>query len=211
MLRLIFGGTFDPIHKGHVTTSLAAFAEVGADIMQVMPSALPPHRDYPGATAEQRLAMVQLAYAEHAKVIAEDWELRRQGHSYSLLTLQEMRDKWPDDSLVFLLGNDAFANLDSWFGWQQLLDVAHLAVMRRPAQNTPWTPAVKQLVAERQSSTLTTLQTQSHGAIYLLDTPDVAISATALRAALATGQSWRDWAHPDVANYIEKHHIYGQL
>ncbi|RUO74258.1 nicotinate-nucleotide adenylyltransferase [Pseudidiomarina sediminum] len=211
MLRVVFGGTFDPIHKGHVQTSLAAFAELGAEIMHVMPSALPPHRDYPGATAEQRLAMVDLAYSEVTQVIAEDWELRREGHSYSLLTLQEMRETWPNDSLVFLLGNDAFANLDSWFGWQQLLDYAHLAVMRRPAQTTPWTAAVQGLVEARQTTALTELHQQRSGAIYLLDTPDIAISATALRAALATGQSWREWVAPKVADYIEKHHLYGQL
>jgi nicotinate-nucleotide adenylyltransferase len=198
MLRVIFGGTFDPIHQGHVTTSLAAFAELNGDLMHVMPSAQPPHRDYPGASAEQRLAMVELAYAGHPQIIAEDCELKREGPSYSLLTLQEMHARWPQDQLVFLLGNDAFAKLDSWYGWQELLQYADLAVMRRDAQDTPWTPAVEQLVRSHSDS------------IYLLETPNIAVSATELRAAIANNKAWRDQVPNAVANYIEQHHLYGR-
>lgn len=198
MLRVIFGGTFDPLHNGHVTTSLAAFAELDADVMHVMPSAQPPHRDYPGASAEQRLAMVKLAYKDHPGVIAEDCELRRKGPSYSLLTLKEMHQRWPNDKLIFLLGNDAFAKLDTWFGWQELLKFADLAVMRRDAQNTPWNPAVEELVL-------------THGSqIRLLNTPDIAVSATELRAAIAADKAWRTHVPLSVADYIEEQHVYGR-
>lgn len=198
MLRVIFGGTFDPIHNGHVTTSLAAFAELNADVLHVMPSAQPPHRDYPGASAAQRLTMVELAYAEQPNVVAEDCELKRNGPSYSLLTLQEMQQRWPDDKLIFLLGNDAFAKLDTWYGWQELLDYADLAVMQRLAQDTPWTPAVQELVRSRSAQ------------IKFLNTPNVAVSATELRAAIAANGAWRDQVPAPVADFIEQHHLYGR-
>ncbi|WP_417682228.1 nicotinate (nicotinamide) nucleotide adenylyltransferase [Pseudidiomarina aquimaris] len=198
MLRVIFGGTFDPIHNGHVTTSLAAFNELKADCMHVMPSAQPPHRDYPGASAEQRLTMVQLAYAEQPNIIAEDCELKRSGPSYSLLTLQEMQQRWPQDKLIFLLGNDAFAKLDTWYGWQELLHYADLAVMRRQAQDTPWSPAVTELV-------------RTHSAqIKQLNTPNVAVSATELRAAIAANRAWREQVPEAVAAFIEQQHLYGR-
>lgn len=198
MLRVIFGGTFDPIHNGHVTTSLAALAELSGDVMHVMPSAQPPHRDYPGASAEQRLAMVELAYAEQEKVVAEDCELRRNGPSYSLLTLQEMRARWPHDKLIFLLGNDAFAKLDSWYGWQELLSYADLAVMQRNAQDTPWTPAVQELARTQRAK------------LHFLSTPNIAISATELRAAIQANGDWRTQVPPKVARYIEQQHLYGR-
>lgn len=198
MLRVIFGGTFDPIHNGHVKTSLAACAELNADCMHVMPSAQPPHRDYPGASAEQRLDMVKLAYAEHAHVLAEDCELRRDGPSYSLLTLREMQQRWPDDQLIFLLGNDAFAKLDTWYGWQELLHYADLAVMRRQAQDTPWTPAVQELVRTHAKQ------------IRQLQTPNIALSATDLRTAIAANGEWRQHVPRKVARYIEEHHLYGR-
>ncbi|WP_258807139.1 nicotinate (nicotinamide) nucleotide adenylyltransferase [Pseudidiomarina sp. CB1] len=198
MLRIIFGGTFDPIHNGHVTTSLAAFAELDGDVMHVMPSAQPPHRDYPGASAEQRLTMVELAYAGSPQVVAENWELKRDGPSYSLLTLREMHERWPQDKLIFLLGNDAFAKLDSWYGWQELLNYADLAVMQRLAQDTPWTPAVEAFVRTHSNK------------VHLLNTPNIAVSATELRAAIASDTAWREQVPPRVARFIEQQHLYGR-
>ncbi|RUO59452.1 nicotinate-nucleotide adenylyltransferase [Pseudidiomarina insulisalsae] len=209
MLRVIFGGTFDPIHNGHVTTSLAAFAELEANQMHVVPSAQPPHRDYPGASAGQRLAMVKLAFAECPGVLPDDCELRRDGPSYSLLTLQEMRRRWPDDNITFLLGNDAFAKLDTWYGWQQLTEVANLAVMRRADQDTPWSPAVEALYHQHGCDALSQFHQHRQGQILLLETPDVAISATALREAIAENKDWREKVPVNVATYIEQYRLYG--
>ncbi|MDN7123342.1 nicotinate-nucleotide adenylyltransferase [Pseudidiomarina sp. 1APP75-32.1] len=208
MLRVIFGGTFDPIHNGHVQTSLAAFRLLKADHMQVMPSAQPPHRDYPGATPEQRLAMVRLAYAAHADIVAENWELERERPSYSLLTLQEMRATWPQDQLIFLLGNDAFAKLDSWHGWQQLLDVAHLAVMQRPHETSSWSEGVRQLAARHQVDNVQELHDRPAGCMICLPTPEIEVSATLLRDRIAASGAWEQFVPEAVAAYIKQQQLY---
>lgn len=208
MLRVIYGGTFDPIHRGHVETSLAAFSQLDATVMHVVPSAQPPHRDYPGASATQRLAMAQLAYAAIPKIQVEDWELRRTGPSYSLLTLQELRARWPEDPLVFLLGDDAFAKLDTWHGWQQLLHYAHLAVMQRPHQTHQWSTAVQDLYQQHQAISPQTLRQHLAGRILTLATPAIDVSATALRQAIANHGSWQHWVTPAVANYIHANGLY---
>lgn len=211
MLRVIFGGTFDPIHKGHVETSLAAFRLLEADVMHVMPSAQPPHRDYPGASAEQRLAMVRLAYAEHSDIVAESWELKRERPSYSLLTLQEMQQHWPQDKLVFLLGNDAFAKLHTWHGWQHLLEVAHLAVMQRPHETMSWSADVKALATKHQVSNIQQLHQHPAGNIICLPTPEIEVSATQLRERIATQDAWEELVPGAVAAYIKQQQLYQRI
>ncbi|KFZ28671.1 hypothetical protein IDAT_07960 [Pseudidiomarina atlantica] len=208
MLRLIFGGTFDPIHRGHIETSLSAFAHLSADCMHVVPSAQPPHRDYPGASATQRLRMTELAYAELPQVYVDDCELRREGPSYSLLTLQQMRAQWPTDSLVFLLGDDAFAKLDTWHGWQQLLSHAHLAVMQRPHHASQWSPTVQALYQQHRATECEDLHQRTAGHILTLATPAIDVSATSLRHAIASGGEWRHWVAPAVADYIQQQGLY---
>ncbi|WP_411358763.1 nicotinate-nucleotide adenylyltransferase [Pseudidiomarina salilacus] len=208
MLRLIFGGTFDPIHRGHIETSLSAFQQLSAHCMHVVPSAQPPHRDYPGASATQRLRMTELAYAELPQVYVDDCELRREGPSYSLLTLQQMRAQWPDDGLVFLLGDDAFAKLDTWHGWQQLLSYAHLAVMQRPHHASQWSPAVQALYQQHRATTSYELHQRTAGHILTLATPAIDVSATRLRRAIANHSEWRHWVAPAVADYIHQQGLY---
>lgn len=208
MLRVIFGGTFDPIHKGHVQTSLAAFTQLKAERLHVMPSAQPPHRGGPTATAEQRLEMVRLAFTDYPQVIAEPWELDRQRLSYSLLTLQEMQQQWPEDTLVFLLGDDAFAKLNTWHRWQELVQVAHLAVMQRPDQDVCWAAEVEQLAQQRRVTDSHALKQQQAGCILCLDTPAIDVSATALRSKISHQQPWEHLVPPAVAHYIKQHQLY---
>lgn len=208
MLRVIFGGTFDPIHNGHVLTSLFAFHLLKGDQLHVMPSAQPPHRDFPGASAAQRLEMVRLAYADQPDVCAEPWELQRERTSYSLLTLQEMHNQWPEDKLVFLLGNDAFAKLHTWHGWQQLLDVAHLAVMQRPHETKEWSSEVQALAQRHQVKEIDKLHQTPNGAIICLPTPEIALSATELRQAMAAHGPWEQHVPDSVADYIKQQQLY---
>lgn len=210
MLRLILGGSFDPIHWGHLRPLVQAFELLHADQLLLLPSARPPHRDGLGASASQRLAMAQLAAAELAPLpcCADDWELTQQRPSYTAITLQQLHQRWPHDTLVFVLGADAFAQLDSWYHWQQLLDYAHLLVLQRPQQNAPWSAAVQHLVQQKRASTVEQLQHQQHGLIAFADTTAVDISATAIRAAIVHQQPWRQYLPSSVADYIEQQQLY---
>ncbi|WP_339878265.1 nicotinate-nucleotide adenylyltransferase [Pseudidiomarina gelatinasegens] len=208
MMRAILGGTFDPIHWGHLRPALAVSVHIEAQHLHLIPSAQPPHRSYPGATAEQRLAMAELAANELMNCSADGWELQQQRKSYTQLTLQQLHQRWPNDTLVFLLGEDAFAGLQSWFNWQQLLDHAHFVVMRRPhAQNT-FSPALQQWLTQVQVDRVSALHQNTHGHVYLAETPAVNISATAIRQAIQANQPWQHWVPSSVADYIQAEELY---
>lgn len=209
MLRLILGGSFDPIHWGHLRPLTQAFALLQADQMVLLPSAQPPHRDGLAATASQRFAMAQLAAAELAPLPcnADDWELQQARPSYTAVTLAQLQQRWPHDQLVFVLGDDAFAQLDSWYHWQQLFDYAHLLVLQRPQQQRPWSAALQQLVQQR-TATVDQLKQQPHGLITFAATDAVSISATAIRTAIANQQPWRQYLPASVADYIEQQQLY---
>lgn len=210
MLRLVLGGSFDPIHWGHLRPLVEAYRQTHADQMVLLPSAQPPHRQGLGASAEQRFAMAQLAAAELAPLpcVADPWELHQQRPSYTALTLAELRQRWPADSIIFVVGADAFAQLDHWYHWQQLLDHAHLLVLERPSQPRPWSPVLTQFVADHRASHLDALQQQQAGLIGFANTGAVTISATAIRHAIAQRHSWREQVPASVADYIEQQQLY---
>ncbi|MDX1705080.1 nicotinate-nucleotide adenylyltransferase [Pseudidiomarina sp.] len=208
MMRLILGGTFDPIHWGHLRPAAAAREWLRADMLHLLPSAQPPHRDYPAASADQRLSMVQLAARELACCQADDWELQQARPSYTVQTLAELKRRWPDDTLVFLLGDDAFANLDKWHNWQQLTAHAHLVVMQRPNHSPGWSPEVLSFYQDHYATTPMELTRRSSGLVLLAPTPEVTISATAIRTAIARGEAWEHWLPLAVADFIKSHHLY---
>lgn len=208
MIRAILGGTFDPIHWGHLRPALHAAQQVGADILHLMPSAQPPHRDYPGATAQQRLAMAALAAEELSHCEAEPWELAQPRKSYTALTLQQLAQRWPNDTLLFLLGEDAFAGLPKWFQWQHLLDHAHFVVMQRPHSQRHYSEQLQQWLDSVETQSIASLHEQRQGHVYLAHTPAHNISATAIRNAIQTGAPWQHWLPASVADYITEHQLY---
>lgn len=210
MLRLVLGGSFDPIHWGHLRPLVQAYELLQADQMVLLPSAQPPHRNGLGASAEQRLAMAQLAAAELSPLpcVADDWELQQKRPSYTAITLAQLHQRWPHDQLVFVLGDDAFAQLDSWYQWQRLLDHAHLLVLQRPQQQQSWSAALEQLVQQRRATKVEQLRRQQQGLIAFADTTAVTISATTIRTAIANQQPWRQYLPASVANYIEQQQLY---
>ena len=129
----VVGGTFDPIHDGHLRMALEVANRLALDEVRFIPSAKPPHRDEPDATDLQRLNMVELAIMGEARFILDDREYRREGDSYMVDTLESLRDEMGRDvSLILILGSDAFLGLTSWHRWQRLLELTHIAVVVRP-------------------------------------------------------------------------------
>lgn len=207
-VRLILGGTFDPIHWGHIRPALDALTWLAADELRLMPSAQPPHRDYPGATAEQRLAMATAVAAEFEQVVAEDWELAQSRPSYTAQTLAELKQRWPNDSLVFLLGDDAMASLNRWHAWQSLLDHAHFALLARSTNAPPWPPAVTAFVAQRWLQHPDQLRQSDSGGVIRIPNSNQPIAATEIRAAIQSNADWDHWVPSSVAAYIRLHGLY---
>ncbi|MEJ2385177.1 MAG: nicotinate (nicotinamide) nucleotide adenylyltransferase, partial [Xanthomonadales bacterium] len=131
-LVALFGGTFDPVHFGHLRAALEAAEQLGADEMRLLPAGEPPHRDPPRAAAPHRLAMLRRAADAHAGFTVDDREIRRAGPSWMVDTLRELRSEVGPASLVLCIGQDAANGLDRWRDWRRLFELAHLAVLRRP-------------------------------------------------------------------------------
>ena len=204
----IFGGTFDPIHIGHLRMALEIKQQLQLDEMRLLPCYLPPHRPTPGATAEARVAMLNLAVQDCAQLVIDGRELQRDKPSYTYDTLCELRaEVGAQVSLCLCMGMDSFATLDSWHNWDQLLQLAHIVVVARPGWLLPEAGAVADLLALHRSENDAIMQ-QAAGAIVLLEQRLLPISATDIRAQIQAGNSPQFLVPDGVWNYIRSNALY---
>ena len=198
----ILGGTFDPIHNGHLHIAIRAQSLLDLEQVQLMPCALPVHRGQPHATAQQRCAMIELALSGQADLALNTLEIERDGPSYMIDSLREIHAHG-DVKIALLLGTDAFNGFASWKQPRQILDLAHLVVCIRPGAEPD-----RDLYRDHRVASPRELSRLPAGAILLLDVGAIDCSSSEVRAALAGGDIPRRWLPPAVADYIERHHIY---
>tara|TARA_R110002020_G_scaffold187161_3_gene385360 strand:+ start:15016 stop:15681 length:666 start_codon:yes stop_codon:yes gene_type:complete len=204
----LLGGTFDPVHYGHLRGALEVRDSLQLDELRLIPSARPPHRDRPGADAAQRLAMVRLAVGEHSGFLVDDRELLRDRPSYTVETLESLRDELGNTVTLFMiLGWDAFCGLPNWHRWEELLQLASLVVLQRPEQDQDLPEVLKDLLAARSISDPRQASAR-HGQILCLSQTPLAISATHIRALAAEGRSPRFLLPDAVLDYIETNGLY---
>lgn len=204
----LLGGTFDPVHYGHLRGALEVRDCLQLDELRLIPSARPPHRDQPGATAQQRLAMVRLAVGEHSGLLVDDRELWRDAPSYTVETLESLRGELGNTVTLFvILGWDAFCGLPGWHRWEDLLQLASLVVLQRPEQDQDLPEVLKDLLAARSINDPRQASAR-HGQILCLSQTPLAISATHIRALLTSGQSPRFLLPDAVLDYIETNGLY---
>lgn len=208
-ITILYGGTFDPVHAGHLAVADAAAACFDADVA-LLPAADPPHRPPPGADARQRAAMLDLAVVGHPRLRVDRRELHRAGPSYSVDTLTQARAQLGIGApLAWLLGADAFASLHHWHRWRELLDLAHVIVARRPGHVLEALAAVLRAATENRWTTDPAALTRAPcGLLYRLDLPLRAEAASDLRERIAGGQVWADQTPPAVAAYIHAQRLY---
>jgi nicotinate-nucleotide adenylyltransferase len=211
----ILGGTFDPIHYGHLRLAADVKSAVGLDEVRLIPAGDPPHRAPPVASAEHRLAMTELGCAEIPGLCADAREVHRSGPSYTVLTLESLREDQPKRPLALVIGADAFAGLEQWRRWQQLFTLAHFLVVERPgtAFDPAELPAALRTQWERRLTTdAMRLERSLGGAILRVDVTPQPISASAIRAALAHGpagcNSVRGLLPASVLAYIDRNQLY---
>lgn len=205
----IFGGTFDPIHIGHLRTALELREHLHLDAMHLMPCGDPVHRDTPLTSAAHRLAMVRLAVAGEPGLVADDREIARGGASYTIDTLGDMRrEQGAEQPLCLCIGMDSLLSLASWKRWRELTDIAHVVVAARPGWQPPGEGEVAQWVAQRRTDDPGVLRSQPAGAVYITAMTLLPVAATDLRAALATGHSIRYLTPDAVVDYIHTHQLY---
>ena len=204
----IFGGTFDPIHYGHLRVALEVWEALQLAELRLIPARQPPHRTTPGASPEQRLALLQLAVSEQPGFRVDGRELQRGGPSYTVDTLASLRAEYPDTPLCLLLGQDAFAKLDTWSRWAQLFRLAHLVVLTRPGHWPVLSSELQAAVTAQRVSAVSELRQQVAGGLWFQAVTPLAISATHIRELLARGQSPRYLLPDTVYAFIRAHGIY---
>jgi nicotinate-nucleotide adenylyltransferase len=204
----ILGGTFDPIHFGHLRTALDVMQGIGLRQVRFIPLHRAVHRDQPETPAELRLQMVQRATAGQSGFVADDRELRRAGDSYSVDTLTSLRREFPQESLCLLMGMDAFNDFADWHRPDEILRLAHLVVMHRPGAAGPEDPRVQTLLKAHRCDHVASLRRQWAGLIHLQPVTQLEISATGIRAAVKAGESPRYLLPDGVLALIEENHLY---
>ena len=203
----VFGGTFDPIHIGHLRTALELKQRLGLDEMRMIPSAQPPHRAQPATSAEHRLAMLQLALAGELGLVADDCELKREGPSYTIDTLQQIRAEIGKSPLCLCVGMDALLGINTWHRWQELLNVAHIVATARPGWHLPEEGEVAELIQQHRADEAELLNTPC-GKIAIVEMTLLPVSATGIRQALQRGESVRYLVPDSVIQYIEEQRLY---
>jgi nicotinate-nucleotide adenylyltransferase len=183
----IFGGTFDPIHNGHMRTVLELRDSLRLAEVKFLPAGNPPHRDQTQATAEMRLAMVRAAVEDEPGFNVDDREVRRTGLSYSVDTLTELRAEHPDRSLCLLLGMDAFLGLPGWHRWREILELAHVIVAHRPGWKAPTQGPLGEVMVDHGTGTVRELHELVAGRVYVHAVTQLEISSTELRQLIGRG------------------------
>lgn len=204
----MLGGTFDPVHIGHLRGALEVAESLGLDEVRLLPNARPPHRDTPQVAAADRLAMVERAVRGMRLLQVDARELQRDAPSYTIDTLESMRAELAaDDQLLLLLGWDAFCGLPSWHRWEELLEHCHILVLQRPDADHEPPDALRNLLAARAVSDPRALKGACGQITFVWQTP-LAVSATQIRQLLASGKSVRFLVPDAVLAYIEAHGLY---
>lgn len=204
----VLGGTFNPVHYGHLRSALELVERLQLQQLRLMPCAVPPHREAPACSAQHRAAMVGLAVAGEPRLACDSRELQREGKSYTIDSLIELRDELGADlGLYLVMGCDAVLTIDTWHRWRELLDWAHIVVIARPGWHLPQSGTVARWLAGHQLPAAAALERPA-GAIIVEELRPLAISATEIRDLLAAGRSARYLLPEPVLDYIESHRLY---
>ncbi len=203
----IFGGTFDPIHYGHLRAALEVKELLGLTQVRLIPSATPPHRHQPIASATMRQQMLRLAIQNQTDFICDSRELERQGKSYMVDTLTSLRQDFPDQPLLLFIGTDAFNHLKTWYQWQRLCDFAHIVVITRPGFSKQ---KLDEFFIPRYTENPAELLNTVAGKLYFQAITQLDISATVIRQLISQQRSPRFLLPDTVIDYINQHKLYQQ-
>lgn len=203
----ILGGTFNPIHNGHLRLAIELYERLDLAQVRLIPAGCPPHKKQPSITNQQRLQMVQVAINGIQDLTVDDRELQRQGFSYTFDTLNSLRNDYPNNSLGLILGMDAFLGLSNWYKWEYLLDLAHIIVVGREQYDLS-TTTINSFLQKYKANTPQALTKQIAGKIWIQDIPTLNISATQIRAIIAAGKNPNCLLPPAVLDIINAQQLY---
>ena len=204
----LFGGTFDPVHYGHLRCADEARQKLGLNKLYLLPAGSPVHRTSPRATSEQRLEMLQLAQVEFPNLAIDSRELTRSGPSYMVDTLREVRSLFPQRSVCLLIGQDAANRLHSWHEWEQLFSLANIVVLSRPGESEEYRHDLTRKIHNRLVTEVHDLAHAAADCVLQLQVSPVDISSTSIQSMMRLGRSPKSMMPDSVLNYIEENRLY---
>lgn len=208
-LRALFGGTFDPVHRGHLEAAREVRDALDIEDFRFLPAGDPPHRERTFAAPEHRVRMLECALADHPGFTIDHSELDRPGRSYMSDTLAQFRERFPDDARALVLGQDALNGLDRWHAWRDLPELAHLVVMTRPGETPNYGPELAEALEGRETDDPRDLRRLPAGRMFTVPVTPRDISSTAIRRCAGDGATLRALVPAAVAGYIERERLYG--
>ncbi|HEX4375756.1 MAG TPA: nicotinate-nucleotide adenylyltransferase [Steroidobacteraceae bacterium] len=204
----LFGGTFDPIHFGHLRTAFELLQTLKLGQVRFLPTGDPPHREAPLASGRLRYDMVCAAVAGQPGFGVDDREIRREGVSYTFDTLTELRQENPQRSLCLLLGMDAFLGMPTWHRWRDIFDLCHVVVAHRPGWKAPITGPLGEVMVDRGTGAVRDLHASVAGRVYVQGVTQLEIASTDLRALIMSGRDLRYLVPDAVRDLIQRSGCY---
>jgi nicotinate-nucleotide adenylyltransferase len=204
-LICLLGGTFDPVHLGHLLAAERVCDALELTEIRLVLSARPSHKETTGASLDDRWKMLELACRDHPRLVPDDREVRRQRPSYTVETLEELRNEFPDEALVWVLGSDAYALLPSWYEWERVLELANLVVLTRPGHPLTLDARMTELTEDHR---VQSLEDCHEGGILLLQDGLMEVAAADVRRDIAQGRAVGHLLPEPVAHYIKRHGLY---
>ena len=203
----VLGGSFDPVHQGHISIAETISESLGARVCLV-PVGVPAHKSSLVASPKQRLRMLELAIRNHPGLVVDDLELVRDSISYTFETMRILREKLGEsENLYFILGMDAYLDLPTWHEWQNLLNLTHIVVCHRVSAKA-FPPELRMFEANHRVRTIDELKAASRGFVYYVENPAVEISSSEVRARLRRGDAMTGLINPEVARFISEQNLY---
>lgn len=202
----INGGTFNPVHYGHLRPALEVMQLLGLEQVRFVPCYQPVHRSLPNVSAEHRSAMIELAIKDQPKFVLDTIEMDKGGASYMVETLALLKAKFREESLVLMMGTDVFAKFHSWHNWPKILELANIVIMHRPGEPVPQSGESGAIYQQRKAQVFS----EAAGQIRDLDVTQLDISSTIVRQHLEQGLSAQYLLPPCVIKYIEEQGLYPQ-
>lgn len=204
----ILGGTFDPVHLGHLQIAQHIWRTLNLESIRFIPCYRPALRPMPLASGHDRLEMLHLALQEFPHFLVDDREIRRQGYSYTIDTLKSLKTDYPQHALYFILGKDAYASFTKWRCWQDILTLAHLIVVHRAETEKIDSIPPSSLLSQHTASSIQTLFSTNAGKIFFLTIEPIPISASLIRNLLSQHKNAHEFLHPAVEHYIQQKGLY---
>ena len=205
----ILGGTFDPIHNGHIRLAIEVLEKLKLDEVKLIPANIPPHRPTPFASSADRKKMIKLAISDEKKLSIDLREIENGNISYTVNTLKSLRDEFSNDILFLIIGVDVFNMIDGWKEWQSLLNYTHIIVANRSSDNEEnISGALKKWRNENKIDDINFLTSALSGYIYCIDTPIVEISSRMIRTYYAKYKNIQKYLPSNVITYIKENNLY---